>query len=144
MKMKKYFLFILILFVGLQTIAQRYSPVNPNASIAAKKVLNLLYDIKGRYILSGQQNYNSDPNTFSDSAKAITGKYPAVWGTDFINWGDKDLGPQIVAEAIRKWHEGYLVTLMWHEGKPTDDPPYEFSKNVIAKISDADWNQLVT
>src|SRR5580704_6168963 len=98
MKMKKYFLFILMLSVSLQTIAQRYSPVNPNASIAVKKVLNFLYDIKGKYILSGQQNYNSDPNTFSDSAKVITGKYPAVWGTDFINWGDKDLGPQIVDE----------------------------------------------
>ena len=131
-------------FVSLQIIAQRYNPVNPNASAGVKRVLNLLYDVKGKYILSGQQNYNSDPNVFSDSAKAITGKYPAIWGTDFINWGDKDLGPQIVDEAIKKWKEGYLVTLMWHEGKPTDDPPYEFSKNVIAKMSDADWNELVT
>src|SRR6202012_2083256 len=136
--------FILILFISLYSKAQSYKPVNENASTGVKKTLKLLYDIKGKYIMSGQQNYNSDLNVFSDSAKNITGKYPAVWGSDFINWGDKDLGPQIVSEAIKKWHQGYLITLMWHEGKPTDDPPYEFSKNVIAKMSDADWNELIT
>lgn len=140
----KYFLFILPLFISLHTIAQRFNPVNKNASDGVKKELNFIYDIKGKYILSGQQNYNSDLNTFSDSAQAITGKFPAVWGSDFINWGDKDLGPQIVEEAIKKSQNGYLITLMWHEGKPTDDPPYEFSKNVIAKMSDAEWNELIT
>jgi len=135
---------IFILFSVLQLKAQKYSPVNENATREVKKILNLLYDIKGRYILSGQQNYNSDRNLFSDSAHNITGKYPAVWGNDFINWGDKDLGPDIVAESIKKWKEGYIVTLMWHEGKPTDDPPYDFSKNVIAKMTDTEWNELVT
>jgi mannan endo-1,4-beta-mannosidase len=144
MPIKPYSLLILIFFTSFQTIAQRYSPVNPNASDGVKRTLKFLYDIKGKYILSGQQNYNSDLNTFSDSVKAITGKYPAIWGTDFINWGDKDLGPQIVDEAIKKSRQGYLVTLMWHEGKPTDEPPYEFSKNVIAKMSDGDWNELTT
>ena len=33
---------------------------------------------------------------------------------------------------------------MWHEGKPTDSPPYEFSRNVIAKMTDAEWNKLIT
>src|ERR1700733_11025305 len=106
--MKKYFLVILLAFFSVRTIAQRFSPVNKNASDGVKKTLDFIYDIKGKYILSGQQNYNSDLNTFSDSAKAITGKFPAVWGSDFILWGDKDLGPQIVAEAIKKSREGYL------------------------------------
>ena len=124
--------------------AQKINPVNSNASPQAKKVLAFLYSIKGKNIISGQQNFNSDRDLFSDSAKAITGKYPAVWGSDFINWGDKDLGPDIVKEAIQKWKDGYLITLMWHEGKPTDNPPYEFSKNVIAKMTDGEWNELVT
>ena len=141
---RKFIVFAFIFFAGCSVMAQGYAPVNPMASDGVKKTLRFLYDIKGKHILSGQQNYNSDPNTFSDSVKVITGKYPAIWGSDFINWGDKDLGEQIVAEAIKKSKEGYLVTLMWHEGKPTDDPPYEFSKNVIAKMSDADWNDLVT
>lgn len=144
MPFKRFLFFFAILFCSLQINAQIYVPVNPNASAGVKKTLQFLYSIKGKYILSGQQNYNSDPNLFSDSAKNITGKYPAIWGSDFINWGDKDLGPQIVAEAIRKSRDGYLVTLMWHEGKPTDNPPYEFSKNVIAKMSDAEWKELIT
>ncbi|MDR3693772.1 glycosyl hydrolase [Mucilaginibacter sp.] len=138
------FVFVTVMLPATWAVAQKYTPVNLGASDGVKKTLKLLYDIKGKYILSGQQNYNSDPDIFSDSAKAITGKYPAIWGSDFINWGDKDLGPKIVEEAIEKSKEGYLITLMWHEGKPTDNPPYEFSKNVIAKMSDEDWNQLVT
>ncbi|HEY8928437.1 MAG TPA: glycosyl hydrolase [Mucilaginibacter sp.] len=144
MPIKRILTVILILFSVAKARAQRYPPVNENATREVKKVLNLLYDIKGKYILSGQQNYNSDRNLFSDSAHNITGKYPAVWGSDFINWGDKDLGPDIVAESVKKWKEGYIVTLMWHEGKPTDDPPYDFSKNVIAKMTDAEWNELIT
>ena len=135
---------IILLLTAGYAIAQEFKPVNKDANEGTRKTLAFLYDIKGKYILSGQQNYNSDLNTFSDSAKAITGKYPAIWASEFINWGDKDLGTQIVSEAIKKWHEGYLITLMWHEGKPTDNPPYEFSKNVIAKMSDAEWEQLIT
>lgn len=144
MPTKKYSIIILLLLPFISVNAQRYSPVNPNASDGVKRTLDFLYDIKGRYILSGQQNYNSDLNTFSDSAKNIAGKYPAVWGTDFMNWGDKDLGPQIVQEAIKKSREGYLITLMWHEGNPVDDPPYDFEKNVKGKMTDEQWNELTT
>ena len=137
-------LFCSTLIISVSTIAQKNNPVNANSTIGVKKTLSFLYDIKGKNILSGQQNYNSDLNVFSDSAKNITGKYPAVWGSDFINWGDKDLGPQIVAEAIKKSQAGYLVTLMWHEGNPTQDPPYDFEKNVKGKVTDAQWTELTT
>ena len=144
MPLKQIYCLFLLFVTSYSASAQKNTPVNPNASQQAKKVLSFLYSIKGKNIISGQQNYNSDRNLFSDSAKAITGKYPAIWGSDFINWGDKDLGQDIVNEAIKKWQDGYLVTLMWHEGKPTDNPPYEFSKNIIAKMTDAEWNELVT
>lgn len=142
--MKKNFLAILIYVFCFQTLAQDFQPVNENALPETKKVLRFIYDIKGKYILSGQQNYNSDPNTFSDSAKSITGKYPAIWGSDFMLWGDKDLGPQIVNEAIKKWRQGYLVTLMWHEGRPTDNPPYDWKKSIQGKLTDEEWNDLTT
>ena len=144
MPVKAFVLFFLIIFTGFKISAQSYKPVNPNASAGVKKELAFIYEIKGKQILSGQQNYNSDLNVFSDSARNITGQYPAVWGTDFINWGDKDLGPQVVSEAIKKAKEGYLISLMWHEGKPTDNPPYEFTKNILAKMTDAEWNELIT
>jgi mannan endo-1,4-beta-mannosidase len=143
MPFKKYFLYYLV-FACFAANAQRYNPVNPNATAGVKKVLNFIYDIKGRNILSGEQNYNSDLNTFSDSAKAITGKYPAVWGSDFMLWGNTDLGQKLVNEAINKWRNGYLVTLMWHEGRPTDDPPYDWKKSIQGKLSDAEWTELTT
>jgi mannan endo-1,4-beta-mannosidase len=137
-------LLILFSIASVTAAAQNYNPVNPHATIGVKRTLKLLYAIKGKYILSGQQNYNSDRNTFSDSVKNITGKYPAIWGSDFMNWGDKDLGPDIVAEAIKKSQEGYLVTLMWHEGKPTNSPPYDFEKDVKTTMTDAEWTELTT
>jgi mannan endo-1,4-beta-mannosidase len=64
MPIKKYYPVIILLFISFKAIAQTYSPVNPDASDGVKRTLNFLYEIKGRYTLSGQQNYNSDLNTF--------------------------------------------------------------------------------
>jgi len=142
--MKGNVLIVIAFFISFKAMAQRPDPVNENASPGAKKVLNFIYDIKGKYILSGQQNYNNSLEAFSDSAKAITGKYPAIWGSDFILSGDKDLGKQVVYEAIKKWNEGYLITLMWHEGRPTDNPPYDWKKSIQGKLTDAEWDDLTT
>jgi mannan endo-1,4-beta-mannosidase len=136
--------FIFFLFITCQVMAQKFEPVNKDASPEAKKILSFLYDIKGKYILSGQHNYNHEMNVYSDRAKSMTGKYPALWGTDFIWNGTNDPGQQIVDEAIKKWKDGYLVTLMWHEGRPTDDPPYGWKESVQAKLTNAEWDELIT
>ena len=141
--MKQTFLFLL-LFLSFTTIAQRFEPVNKNTTPEARKLLNYLYDINGKYILSGQHNYNQELDRFSDSVKAITGKLPALWGTDFIWNGTKDNGPAIVAESVKKSREGYIVTLMWHQGRPTDNPPYGWKESVQAKLTDAEWQALIT
>ncbi len=141
--MKRILLF-LTLFVIFKAEAQRFEPVNQNASPEVKKVLSYLYDINGKNIIAGQHNYNENMNVFSDSAKAITGKYPQLWGTDFIWNGMKDNGQAIVDEAIRKNKEGYLISLMWHEGRPTDNPPYGWKESVQGKLTDAEWKELTT
>jgi len=133
-----------LLLLGLDGFSQPFQPVNKNASPEARSILRYLYEIDGKYILSGQHNYNNDLNRFSDSAKAISGKYPAVWGCDFIWNGSKDNGQAIVDEAIKKWKEGYLITLMWHEGRPTDDPPYGWKESIQGKLTDAQWTELIT
>src|SRR5438128_659905 len=102
------------LFLLTNASAQSFEPVNKNATLEARNLLLYLYSINGKYMLAGQHNYNEQPNRFSDSAYAITGKYPAVWGTDFIWNGMKDNGAAIVAESIKKSKEGCLITLMWH------------------------------
>ncbi|MDN3584866.1 glycosyl hydrolase [Mucilaginibacter flavus] len=142
--MKKCLFISALLLVPFFSFSQGFKPVNKDASPEAAKVLSFLYSIKGKHILSGQQNYNSDLNTFSDSAKAITGKYPALWGSDFMLWGDKDLGQKLVYEAQKKWREGYLVTIMWHQGRPTDNPPYDWKTSIQGKLTDAEWTELTT
>jgi len=133
---------ILLIITG-KSFSQPFPPVNKNASPEVKSILQYLYSINGKYILSGQHNYNENMNRFSDSAKSFTGKYPAVWGTDFIWNGMQDNGQAIVNEAIKKWKDGYLITLMWHQGRPTDDPPYGWKESIQGKLSDAQWTELV-
>jgi mannan endo-1,4-beta-mannosidase len=142
--MKVRLLIIATCYLPFLAAAQGFKPVNKNASPEVVKLLSFLYQIKGRHILSGQQNYNSDLNTFSDSAYAITGKYPALWGSDFMLWGDKDLGQKLVYEAQKKWHDGFLVTIMWHQGRPTDDAPYDWKTSIQGKLTDAEWAELTT
>src|SRR5579862_9410599 len=104
--MKKILLPVVLLFISCSLRAQSFDPVNKAASPEVKKVLRFLYSVSGKNIISGQHNYNHEMNTYSDSAKSITGKYPGLWGTDFIWNGTSDPGQQIVDEAIKKWHDG--------------------------------------
>src|SRR4051812_22735797 len=108
--MKNLIALIVLLFFSAFGFAQPFQPVNKNASPEAKQLLTYLYSTHGKYILSGQHNYNESMNRFSDSVKAITGKLPAIWGTDFIWNGTKDNGQPIVDEAIKKNKEGYIIT----------------------------------
>ena len=142
--MKKYVVLFLCLYVVLGASAQSFEPVNKNASPEAKKLLAYLYSIKGKYIISGQHNFNTQLNTYSDSAYAKTGKYPALWGSDFIWDWKTDRGQDVVNEAIKKWHDGYIVTLMWHQGRPTDDPPFDWKESIQGKLTDAQWTELTT
>lgn len=142
--MKKIILLIFCLLATGKLWAQGFEPVNKNASPEAKKLLAFIYSIKGKYIISGQHNFNHQLNLYSDSAYAFTGKYPALWGTDFILSGTNDLGQDIVNEAIDKWKNGYIITLMWHQGRPIDNPPYGWKESVQGKLTDAQWNELVT
>jgi mannan endo-1,4-beta-mannosidase len=142
--MKKIILLIFCLFAVMALRAQSFQPVNKNASPEAKKLLAFIYSIKGKYIISGQHNFNHQLNLYSDSSYALTGKYPALWGSDFILSGTNDLGQNIVNEAIKKSQQGYIVTLMWHQGRPIDEPPYGWKESVQGKLTDAQWNELIT
>jgi mannan endo-1,4-beta-mannosidase len=102
--------------------------------------LSYLYNINGKYILSGEHG----DERWLDTVKNITGKYPAVWSNDFIWHGDKDPGQQVVNEAIEKYKEGFIITLMWHQGRPIDNPPYGWKESVQAKLTDAQWKELTT
>jgi len=104
--MKNITLVFLFLFLVITSFTQSFQPVNKNASPEAKQLLSYLYSINGKYILSGEHG----DERWLDTVKNITGKYPAVWGNDFIWHGDKDPGQEVVDEAIQKYKDGYIIT----------------------------------
>tara|TARA_B100000953_G_scaffold210352_1_gene173625 strand:+ start:32356 stop:33333 length:978 start_codon:yes stop_codon:yes gene_type:complete len=135
----------MILFVGLLASVLCYgqTPVNPNTGPETKQLLEYIYSLNGK-ILAGQHSYNEDPDKFYNLAQEITGKYPAVWGTAFYWNGEKDPGERIVKATIKKHNEGSIITLMWHVGRPSENPPYGWSESVQNEFSDEQWQELLT
>jgi len=145
--MKSINLFLLFLIISACT-AKHPTPVNPAASVEAVELLNFLYAIKGHFTLSGEHNFIQSGSRYNELVHTITGKYPVIWGSDFsfcaIGDNAKDFqhcGPmnlstpfdsfsfntipvdtlrsRMVEEAIRQYHNGHIITLMWHNCYPT-------------------------
>jgi hypothetical protein len=66
-----------------QPSAYNCEPVNPNATPEARALLKTLCALSGKGILTGQHNFPNHLSRHSDKVFQITGKYPAVWGSDF-------------------------------------------------------------
>ena len=58
-------------------------PVNPNATQEARDLLKKICDVSGKGILTGQHNFPNERNADTEAIHAATGKYPAIWGSDF-------------------------------------------------------------
>jgi mannan endo-1,4-beta-mannosidase len=123
---------------------KEYDPVNPNLSPEAKTVLHYLYSISGKKILAGHHSSAHRPDYYIDTVKSITGKKPVLWGGDFIDYYKNDAGNQLVDAAAKKAKEGYIVTLMWHQGRPLDNPPYGWKESIQNKLTDSEWVSLTT
>jgi len=133
---------VLLFFISFAACAQ-HEPVNKNATPQAKALLNYIYSLEDK-ILAGQHSSNHNPAEFYDKAHEITGKYPAIWGSDFYWSGENDPGEQVIQEAIKKHKEGAIITLMWHVGKPTDDAPFDWATSVQDKLTSEEWKELLT
>ena len=132
------------LLLILSATAQPFQPVNTNASAEARKLLAYLYKVHVEHTLAGQHNYNHNLDQYTNKAQEIGGRFPAIWGTDFYWSGPQDPGPQIVEEAIAKHRSGMIVTLMWHAGRPMDEPPFRWSESVQAEVTESEWSEIVT
>jgi len=106
-------------------------PVTPQASPEARALLQFLYDISGKYTLTGQHNPPNAKSRNSQFAAKYIGKTPIIFGSD---WGHAKAGdsdsylarPDIVQEAIRQHQLGSLVALCWHAVPPTANEPITF------------------
>jgi Glycosyl hydrolase family 26 len=111
--------------------ADAVRPVADGASPEATALLQLVTDVSGRYLLTGQHNFPNVHDRNSVFAAAYTGKAPVIFGSD---WGHAKAGdtdsylarPDIVKEAIRQHQQGAIVTLCWHAIPPTSDEPGTF------------------
>ncbi len=135
------------------------APVTPQASPEARALLRLLYDISGKYTLTGQHNFPNTKSVNSRFAAKYTGKTPVIFGSD---WGHAKAGdsdsylarPDIVQEAIRQHQQGSLVALCWHAVPPTGDEPTTFQPlpnsdpkrlaSVSGKLLDEQFKEVLT
>ncbi len=110
---------------------KNFKLITPNASPEAKALLDFLYRISGKYILTGQHNLPNTSDRNSQFAAKYIGKTPVVWSTDmgFAEDGDTDsylARPDIVEEAKRQHQSGSIITICWHAVPPTAEEPVTF------------------
>ena len=132
-----------LLLYGCSSEGPVVAPVNPEASPEARQLLEFLHSLRGKYTLAGQHNFISDLSRYDSVVYSITGKRPAVWGSDFsfnalgeniaeyhhcgpMNlsspWGEcllngrspEELRQNLVEEIKQRYAEGRIITLMWH------------------------------
>ncbi len=124
-------------------------PVSPNASQEAIELLNLIYSISGKSTLTGQHDQPLFGSAYYQRVYEITGKHPAVKGMDFgfsepYTLDGINFRQQIVDDAIKYHKDGTIITLMWHAVPPTMNEPVTFKGGIQSKLSDIQWNDLIT
>lgn len=126
----------------------QYTSVNPNATPEARSLLDRIYQMSGHSLWAGQHNTPAQMSQYSDQAAEITGKYPLLWGQDFGFHADDMDGiifrQGVMDEAKRQHAAGSVITLMWHTVRPTEEEPGTFKDNVCGKVTDGEWQDLLT
>jgi len=125
------------------------APVNPNASPEARALLHYLYSISGKHTITGQNNFPNHVARWTDRAYDFTAKYPGLYGQDFgFAGGDNkdsvEARPAMIEEVKRQYERGAVIALTWHAVRPSDDEPVTFQDSVQGRLSDFEWNELIT
>jgi mannan endo-1,4-beta-mannosidase len=150
MRLKQFMVFALAAALGCAGWAQTGpEPVNPHATPEARALLAFLDSISGKATIAGQHNFPNVGARWTDMAYDLTAKYPGLFGGDFGFSGGEDKDsvlarPAMIAEAERQYRNGAVVTLTWHEVRPTDDEPVSFHNSVQGHLTDAEWKELLT
>ena len=141
----------LVLGVPARVQAQNaVRPVTPNASDEAVRLLDYLHSISGKRTLTGQHCVPLAGSTCLPSMQKQTRRYyPAVFGQDFGfsepgTWDGINYRQQIVDDAIRRHHEGFIITLMWHAVRPVEEEPVVFEESIQGRLTDEQWQDLIT
>ena len=124
-------------------------PVTPKPSPEAAALYEFLQRISGEQTLVGQHCAPLLESSRLVVAARATQRYPALFGQDFGfdaggMWDGINFRQRVVDEAIRRHAEGFIITLMWHAVRPTEDEPVTFERSIQGELTDAQWQELVT
>ncbi len=150
--MKKIIFILIAVFVAESNFGQEYSqqPINKKATKEAKQLLSYLYSISGKKTLTGQHNMLSGLSKITDSVASLTGSYPALWGGDFgfsdstHNTDNILYRPLLVPEIVKQHQRGSLITMCYHQANPAIGEPCQFEGGIISKLTDEQWNEMLT
>ncbi len=117
--------------LGLAGAPFAATPANPNASVEAREVLNYIYSIYGKQMMTAQMDAPFGGKE-TEYVFSTTGKYEAIIGIDLINENQNN---GEVTKAIDYWKAGGLVTVMWHWGAPTVGEGYDASKSTVSNFN---------
>ncbi len=124
-------------------------PVTPNPSPEAVQLLRYIYSISGNHTLTGQHGPPLLRSARLVEAERAGGHSPAVFGMDFGfdspgTWDGINFRQKIVDDAIREYHKGHIIVLMWHAVRPIEQEPVKFKTSIQGKLTDKQWHDLIT
>lgn len=86
----------------------------------------------------------------SDRVQRLTVHYPAIWSGDFgFAESTHDIDnikyrPLLVPEFKRQHARGVIIVLSYHQANPAIGEPCPFEGGIISKLTDAQWQELLT
>jgi len=125
-----------------------FSCHNSDEPQSSRSPLEYLQSISGKKILSGQHNRepNSDPAKWTQWIFETTGKYPALWGGDFLFQAENiEHRWTMIEEARKQWEGGAVISIMWHACNPAlGGEPCGWQSSLLTTMSDESWTELIT
>jgi len=123
--------------------------VTPNPSSEAVALMDYLLSISGVHTLAGQHCAPLAGDTRLVNVYRMLNHYPALFGQDFGfsapgTWDGINFRQRIVDDAIRRHYDGFIITLMWHAVPPTEDEPVVFEQSIQCRLTDVEWEDLIT
>lgn len=143
-------LILSLLFSSLHltpSFAAQGMPVNPNATKEARELLNVLYNVSGKGIISGQHDYLESPDELSGKLDKISGQFAGLHGYELgaisgqSRTQIKQQRSNVVNSAIRWSKSGGLVTITYHESLPGTALTWA---NVQRPLSQAQFDKYIT
>ncbi|MEK4287304.1 glycosyl hydrolase [Paenibacillus sp. FSL P4-0502] len=123
------------------------APADSGLSSSAQLLLNTLYYLQGKGVISGQHDYLESADELMEKLKNTSGQYAALHGYELgaINNQSQALIDNqrnwVVNSAIRWSRAGGIVTMCYHVALPGTAPTWG---NVNTSLSNADFDKYIT